>query len=106
MLDYPDGKLGDYLASLDRLERLGAAAVLPAHGPVQASVAAIAKAYRRHRQERLAQIRDALRRLGKGAGVGEITDAVYADVEPSVRRAAETSVAAQLDYLRGLPDGG
>jgi glyoxylase-like metal-dependent hydrolase (beta-lactamase superfamily II) len=106
MLDYPDGKLGDYLASLDRLERLGAAAVLPAHGPVLASVEVIAKAYRDHRQERLAQIRDALRRLGEGAGVGEITDAVYADVGPSVRRAAETSVAAQLDYLRGLPEGG
>ena len=30
-----------------------------------------------------------------------MTDAVYADVDPSVRRAAELSVAAQLDYLRG-----
>ena len=34
MLDYPDGTLGDYLGSLDRLEALGPATVLPAHGPV------------------------------------------------------------------------
>jgi glyoxylase-like metal-dependent hydrolase (beta-lactamase superfamily II) len=103
MLDFPDGKLGDYLASLDKLETLGQATVLPAHGPVLPSLEAITRAYRDHRQERLAQIREALDRLGRTAGVPEVTDVVYADVGPSVRRAAETSVAAQLDYLRGEP---
>ncbi|MBT2531686.1 MBL fold metallo-hydrolase [Arthrobacter sp. ISL-48] len=103
MLDFPDGKLGDYLASLDKLENLGPATVLPAHGPVLPSLDAVTRAYRDHRQERLAQIREALERLGRSAGVPEVTDAVYADVGPSVRRAAETSVAAQLDYLRGQP---
>ncbi len=101
MLDYPDGKLADYLASLDRLEALGQAAVLPAHGPALPSIEAIARAYRDHRNDRLEQIRAALVRLGPAAGVREVTDAVYTDVGPSVRRAAETSVAAQLDYLRG-----
>jgi glyoxylase-like metal-dependent hydrolase (beta-lactamase superfamily II) len=101
MLDYPDGKLADYLASLDRLEALGQAAVLPAHGPALPSIEAIARAYRDHRNDRLAQIRAALVRLGPAAGVREVTDAVYTDVGPSVRRAAEMSVAAQLDYLRG-----
>jgi hypothetical protein len=61
----------------------------------------ITRAYRSHRQERLAQIRAALDSLGRDAAVGDVADAVYADVDPSVRRAAETSVAAQLDYLRG-----
>ena len=106
MLDFPDGKLGDYLASLDRLESLGPATVLPAHGPVLPSLEAVTRSYRDHRQERLAQIRKALDRLGRNAGVAEVTDAVYADVGPSVRRAAETSVAAQLDYLRGHPGRG
>jgi glyoxylase-like metal-dependent hydrolase (beta-lactamase superfamily II) len=101
MLDYPDGKLADYLASLDRLEALGQAAVLPAHGPALPSIDAVARAYRDHRNDRLAQIRAALVRLGPAAGVREVTDAVYTDVGPSVRRAAEMSVAAQLDYLRG-----
>ncbi|MFJ6026292.1 MBL fold metallo-hydrolase [Pseudarthrobacter sp. NPDC092424] len=100
MLDYPDGTLGDYLATLIRLEQLGPAAVLPAHGPPLPSLEATARDYLRHRQERLAQIRGVLNRLGRDASVGDVTDAVYADVGPSIRRAAETSVAAQLHYLR------
>lgn len=101
MLDYPDGTLGHYLESLDRLEALGHATVLPAHGPVLPSLAEVTRAYRAHRLERLDQIRTALERLGQDATVTAVADAVYADVEPSVRRAAEMSVAAQLDYLRG-----
>jgi glyoxylase-like metal-dependent hydrolase (beta-lactamase superfamily II) len=101
MLDYPDGTLGDYLASLDKLEALGPATVLPAHGPVLPSLEAIVRSYRSHRHERLDQIRAALDALGRDATVGDVADAVYSDVGPSVRRAAEMSVAAQLDYLRG-----
>lgn len=101
VLDYPDGTLGDYLASLDKLEALGAATVLPAHGPVLPSLEAIVRDYRDHRHERLDQIRAALDRLGRVATVSDVADAVYSDVGPSVRRAAEMSVAAQLDYLRG-----
>ncbi|WP_461187022.1 MBL fold metallo-hydrolase [Arthrobacter sp. Z4-13] len=105
MLDYPDGTVGDYLASLDRLEALGPATVLPAHGPVLPSLADVVRDYRTHRLERLAQIRAALDLLGRDATAGDVTDVVYADVDPSVRRAAETSVAAQLHYLRGDAGG-
>jgi glyoxylase-like metal-dependent hydrolase (beta-lactamase superfamily II) len=101
VLDFPDGKLGDYLATLDMLERLGPATVLPGHGPVLPALDAVVRAYRDHRLERLAQIRAAVAELGPGAGVAEITDAVYAGIDPAVRRAAENSVAAQLEYLRG-----
>lgn len=100
MLDYPDGRLVDYLDSLDRLEALGPATVLPAHGPVLPSLETVTRAYREHRHGRLAQIREALEKLGRDAAVAAVADAVYADVDPSVRRAAEMSVAAQLDYLR------
>lgn len=100
MLDYPDGTLGDYLGSLDRLEALGQATVLPAHGPLLPSLEAVTREYRAHRLERLGQIRAALERLGRDAAVAAVADEVYADVEPSVRRAAEMSVAAQLEYLR------
>ena len=101
VLVFPDGRLGDYLASLERLEALGPATVLPAHGPVLPDLAAIAQAYAAHRQERLGQVRAALAQLGQDAPVAAVTDAVYTDIDASVRRAAETSVAAQLDYLRG-----
>jgi glyoxylase-like metal-dependent hydrolase (beta-lactamase superfamily II) len=100
VLDYPDGTLGDYLTTLDRLEGLGPATVLPAHGPVLPSLQSVARDYRLHRQERLGQIRAALEQLGPDATIGGVADMVYADVVPSVRRAAETSVAAQLHYLR------
>lgn len=101
VLDYPDGRLGDYLASLDRLEALGAATLLPAHGPVLPALDAKCREYREHREQRLDQIRSALAHVGEDATIAEVTDVVYADVDPSVRWAAETSVAAQLDYLRG-----
>ncbi|WP_045730622.1 MBL fold metallo-hydrolase [Pseudarthrobacter chlorophenolicus] len=99
MLDFPDGTLGDYLATLDRLEALGPATVMPAHGPVLPSLAEVVRGYRTHRHERLAQIRETLDRLGRDASVRDVADAVYSDVGPSVRRAAEMSVAAQLHYL-------
>lgn len=101
VLVFPDGRLGDYLDSLRRLEALGPATVLPAHGPVLPDLGAIARAYAAHRQERLDQVRAALEQLGPDASVAAVADAVYTDIDPSVRRAAETSVAAQLDYLRG-----
>ncbi|MFE4197711.1 MBL fold metallo-hydrolase [Paenarthrobacter sp. NPDC056912] len=100
VLDYPDGRLGDYLASLDRLEALGPAILLPAHGPVLPALDEKCREYRDHREQRLGQIRTALENLGQDASIPAVTDAVYPDVDPSVRWAAETSVAAQLDYLR------
>lgn len=103
VLSYPDGTLGDYLHSLDALESLGEATVLPAHGPTLPNLGETVRAYRAHRLDRLEQVRAALLTLGlsaASAGVGAVTDQVYAEVDPSVRRAAEQSVAAQLHYLR------
>ena len=104
IIAHPDGALGPYLGALERLRALGAArpiTVLPGHGPVLPDLAAICDAYLAHRAERLGQIRDALGRLGADATAEAVTDDVYADVDPSVRGAAEASVRAQLEYLRG-----
>jgi len=100
VLDYPDGTLVDFMASLDKLGKLGPATVLPAHGPDLENLESVVLTYRDHRDERLAQIRSALEHLGEGATVADVTDAVYAEVPASVRSAAELSVAAQLEYLR------
>ncbi|MFD1211263.1 MBL fold metallo-hydrolase [Arthrobacter sp. GCM10027362] len=100
IIAYPDGRLGPYLKSLRRLAALGPATVLPAHGPVLPSLADICRKYLAHRHERLEQVRAALQRLGEDATVQAVTDYVYTDVDPSVRGAAESSVAAQLDFLR------
>ena len=101
VIAYPDGELGPYLASLDRLAALGPALVLPAHGPELPDLAAVCAAYAAHREQRLDSVRAALLVLGRDASIGQVTDLVYTDIEPIVRPAAELSVAAQLQYLRG-----
>ena len=54
---WPDGQLGAYLDSLERIERLaasGAAArILPGHGPLVPDAKATVAFYRQHRAERL-----------------------------------------------------
>jgi glyoxylase-like metal-dependent hydrolase (beta-lactamase superfamily II) len=99
---YPDGRLADYLDSLRRLRDLGALAVLPGHGPELTDLAAVADAYLAHRAQRLDQIRAALVELGPDATARAVVERVYADVDPVLWWAAELSVRAQLDYLRGL----
>ncbi len=97
----PDGSLGAYLSSLEMLAGLGSRYVLPAHGPQLPDLAEVAGRYLAHRQQRLDQIRSALDVLGADAEISAVTDVVYDDIDPSVRFAAEHSVAAQLEYLRG-----
>ncbi len=100
VIAHPDGRVGDYFASLDALARHPAATVLPAHGPTLQTLGPVVAEYRAHRLLRLAEIRAALDRLGWDADVVAVTDMVYAAVDPSVRGAAERSVAAQLEFLR------
>ncbi|ETK34412.1 MBL fold metallo-hydrolase [Microbispora sp. ATCC PTA-5024] len=100
----PDGDLGDYLRSLDRLrqgaEILEAEALLPGHGPVLPDPIGVLDAYIAHRRERLDQIREAIRQGARDAR--EIVEMVYAEVDRSLWPAAEMSVAAQLNYLKTL----
>ena len=99
---HPDGRLGDYLDSLRRLEELVArralAHLLPGHGPVLADPATVVRAYLRHRAERLDQVRAAV--AGGARTPREVVERVYADVPPEVWPAAELSVRAQLEYLK------
>jgi glyoxylase-like metal-dependent hydrolase (beta-lactamase superfamily II) len=98
---HPDGVLAAYLDSLQRLQELGDAVVLTGHGPELPSVREAAAYYLAHRQERLEQVRAALASLGPAATPRQIVEIVYADVDRAVWWAAELSVKAQLDYLRG-----
>jgi glyoxylase-like metal-dependent hydrolase (beta-lactamase superfamily II) len=111
---HPDGRLGAYLDSLDRLHRLvtdqEASTIWPGHGPVIDEALGALDYYIAHRHERLQQVRDALRTLHAQARAGEavdhdtmprrIVEIVYADVDQVLWGAAELSVRAQLDYLR------
>ena len=100
VIDTEDGSLGDYLDSLQRLRGLGRRAVLPGHGPDLDDLEAVTSEYLAHRQERLDQVRGALRALGDDATTRQIVEYVYTDVDEKLWDAAEWSVQAQLDYLR------
>lgn len=99
---WPDGRLGDYLNSLQRLRDLvdeaGVAALLPGHGPMLGRPAAILDAYLSHRQARLDEVRAAV--AGGATEPAAVVALVYADVPQAVWPAAEWSVRAQLAYLK------
>jgi glyoxylase-like metal-dependent hydrolase (beta-lactamase superfamily II) len=101
-----DGSLGDYLDSLGRLRALADAAqlttLLPGHGPLLASPAAVLDFYLTHRAERLAEIRAALAAGDRSRA--EIVARVYADVDRALWPFAEVSVRAQLAYLADRGD--
>jgi glyoxylase-like metal-dependent hydrolase (beta-lactamase superfamily II) len=93
--------LGAYLGSLRRLaEEPTGTIALPGHGPELPDAAATAREYLTHREERLDQVRAALRELGLAATARQIVELVYRDVDKSLWTPAEWSVRAQLDYLR------
>jgi len=98
---WPDGRLGDYLDSLERLAALAADGsvlrVLPGHGPVLDDPVNVLAHYRAHRRERLEQVAQAL--AAGDRTPREVVERVYADVDPALWPAAELSVRAQLDYL-------
>ena len=98
----PDGDLGAYLGSLDRLLEVvaerGVARILPGHGPVVDDPEGMLVGYRQHRRERLAQVREA---VAAGASTPEeVLATVYPDaVGTPVEGAAAQSVRAQLAHL-------
>ncbi|WP_328361936.1 MBL fold metallo-hydrolase [Mycobacterium sp. NBC_00419] len=100
VIDDEDGSLTQYLDSLRRLQGLGRRRVLPGHGPELDDLAAVSAMYLAHREERLEQVRAALRALGEDATARQVVEHVYTDVDEKLWDAAEKSVRAQLDYLR------
>lgn len=101
VIDKEDGSLADYLESLRRLRGLGGRTVLPGHGPDLPNLEDVASGYLRHRHERLEQVRSALHDIGDDATTRQVVEHVYVDVDEKLWDAAEWSVQAQLDYLRG-----
>ena len=100
VIDNEDGSLREYMESLRRLHGLGPRVVLPGHGPDLPDLEAVSSMYLAHREERLDQVRDALRVLGDDATARQIVEHVYTDVDEKLWDPAEWSVKAQLAYLR------
>lgn len=101
VVSHPDGRLGPYLDSLQRLRDLAATevdVVLPGHGPVVEQPLEVLEYYLAHRQERLDQVRAAVAAGDEDADA--VVRRVYVDVDESLWPYAKSSVLAQLDYLR------
>jgi hydroxyacylglutathione hydrolase len=95
---HPDGRMGEYLASIRKLEALRPVRLLPGHGPPVEEAAARLGEYRRHRLDRERQIQLAIE--DGSATVAGIREAVYGPLDPGLRAAAEASVSAHLVHLR------
>jgi glyoxylase-like metal-dependent hydrolase (beta-lactamase superfamily II) len=93
----PDGDMGAYLASLDKVAARGFATLWPTHGPPITEPAPFLAAYREHRLERERQI---LGRLAAGdRTIREMVPAIYAGVDPRLWPAASLSMLAHLIRL-------
>ncbi|WP_201518775.1 MBL fold metallo-hydrolase [Gulosibacter hominis] len=101
MLDFPDGTLGDYLATLDRLVATGEnlpLQICPGHGPTLPDLASEAQRLRGHRMRRLEQV--ATLRDACGDDAGRIARRLYADAPEQVLSVAESMVRANLAHLQ------
>lgn len=101
VIAWPEGKLGEYLVTLDALaETINShdiANIYPGHGPVVADPAERIQWYVRHRAERLTEVRAALDSGARTAD--EVVAIVYAQTPAGLLGAAKLSVQAQMDYL-------
>jgi glyoxylase-like metal-dependent hydrolase (beta-lactamase superfamily II) len=110
VIAWPDGDLGSYFSSIERMRDLAASGAVetlwPAHGPVLDDALGVLGYYLVHRRQRLAQVEDALKQLNVVVPDLEddefprkVVEIVYQDVDESLWGAAEWSVRAQLAYL-------
>jgi glyoxylase-like metal-dependent hydrolase (beta-lactamase superfamily II) len=93
----PDGDMGDYFASLEKVKARGFDTLWPTHGAPVREVGPFIDAYVAHRRAREAQILDAL-----GAGLTTIkamVPSLYAAVDPRLHPAAAHSVLAHMIQL-------
>lgn len=117
IIAHPDGRVADYLDSLERMQHEVDVAhrvstILPGHGPVVESPSDVLAFHVRHRRERLEQVAAVREQLlhddptMDDSGLAEhIVDVVYRDTPALLRRAAVVSTLAQLAYLRQINNG-
>lgn len=93
----PDGDMGDYFDSLERIGARGFSTLWPTHGPPVTEPAPFLAAYAAHRRQREAQVLEAVRSgLDR---IGDMVPVLYADVDPRLHPAASRSVLAHLIEL-------
>lgn len=90
----PDGDMGAYMASLQKLHDREDRVYYPAHGPAVTNPRQLVRGMLGHRRQREAQV---LRQLGAGVErIPEMVKAMYKGLDPRLEGAAGRSVLAHL----------
>ncbi|HEY8181545.1 MAG TPA: MBL fold metallo-hydrolase [Thermoanaerobaculia bacterium] len=94
----PDGNMGQYIRSLQRLRARNPRRIYPAHGPTRDDAVALIDEYIAHRLQREQQIIEA---LSAGAHtIPEMRRQVYTELDPRLEKAAEVQIGAHLIKLQ------
>lgn len=97
LIDPDEGDMTAYLASLERMRAVGAATLLPSHGPVVTNADAKLREYVAHRLMREAKVAAAVRAHPGDARA--LVPHAYADTPPPLWPLAERSLLAHLAKL-------
>lgn len=97
IVSVPDGDMGDYLRSLDRLAIRPERRYLPGHGGAIADGPEQALALKAHREARNRQLVEAV--VAGTQTLAEARARIYPDLEGRLRLAAETTLRAHAEYL-------
>ena len=104
----PDGEMGAYLASLEKLKARDDTILYPTHGSPIANPKAWLGELIAHRRMREGQIVAALAQDAQT--VQQLTQQLYPGIEPALRPAAGQQIAAHLEHLKSggrvVPEGG
>lgn len=101
LIDPQDGDMGQYLASLARLEALAPVALAPAHGAVQRQAVALLAHYQQHRRAREHKIWQALG--DQPCAPADVLPTAYADV---ARFSWPLALRSAISHLRHLQQHG
>jgi glyoxylase-like metal-dependent hydrolase (beta-lactamase superfamily II) len=93
----PDGDMGDYFASLEKVRAQGFDTLWPTHGAPVRDVAPFLQAYADHRRSREAQVLAAL--AAGPTTIKAMVPTLYAAVDPRLHPAAAMSVLAHMLLL-------
>lgn len=93
----PDGSMGDYMASLQKLSKRSEPIYFPGHGGAVHNATRFVAAYILHRRAREAAI---VNKLGGGEqDIPTLVGAIYTNLDPRLTKAAGMSVLAHLEDL-------
>ena len=94
----PDGSMGDYMNSLQKLAKRSEPIYFPGHGGAVRNAPRFVAAYILHRKAREASIVNRLDREGE-QDIPTLVSAIYANLDPRLFKAAGLSVLAHLEDL-------